>query len=85
MPWYHYGDTCRYIAITFSFLASNIPKNADPEGTTPPGTQQKPAETGLYYLNSRYYDPEVGRFINADKYATTDIDDILRYWRYFEC
>ena len=23
-------------------------------------------ETGLYYLASRYYDPEVGRFINAD-------------------
>ncbi len=23
-------------------------------------------ESGLYYLNSRYYDPEVGRFINAD-------------------
>ena len=23
-------------------------------------------ETGLYYLQSRYYDPEVGRFINAD-------------------
>ena len=23
-------------------------------------------ETGLYYLNSRYYDPEVGRFVNAD-------------------
>ncbi len=23
-------------------------------------------ETGLYYLNSRYYDPEVCRFINAD-------------------
>ncbi len=23
-------------------------------------------ETGLYFLNSRYYDPEVGRFINAD-------------------
>ena len=28
------------------------------------------AETGWYYLNSRYYDPEVKRFINAD---TTDI------------
>ena len=27
-------------------------------------------ETGLYCLNSRYYDPETGRFINAD---TTDI------------
>ena len=24
------------------------------------------AETGLYYLNSRYYDPKVGRFLNAD-------------------
>ncbi len=23
-------------------------------------------ETGLYYLQSRYYDPEVGRFINVD-------------------
>ena len=23
-------------------------------------------ETGLYYLNSRYYDPEVGRFLNID-------------------
>lgn len=23
-------------------------------------------ETGLYYLASRYYDPEVGGFINAD-------------------
>jgi len=23
-------------------------------------------ETGLYYLQSRYYDPETGRFINAD-------------------
>ncbi len=23
-------------------------------------------ETGLYYLNSRYYDPEIGRFVNAD-------------------
>jgi len=28
-------------------------------------------ETGFYYLNSRYYDPAVGRFINADSYATT--------------
>ena len=23
-------------------------------------------ETGFYYLNSRYYDPEVRRFVNAD-------------------
>lgn len=28
-------------------------------------------ETGLYYLQSRYYDPEICRFINADIYPTT--------------
>jgi len=28
-------------------------------------------ETGLYYLQSRYYSPEVGRFINADGLAST--------------
>ena len=33
-------------------------------------------ETGLYYLNSRYYDPEVGRFINAD---TTDVLENAQY------
>ena len=29
------------------------------------------ADTGFYYLNARYYDPETGRFINADGYAST--------------
>ena len=28
-------------------------------------------ETGMYYLQSRYYNPRWGRFINADAYATT--------------
>ncbi len=28
-------------------------------------------ETGFYYLNSRYYDPKIGRFINADSYVST--------------
>lgn len=27
--------------------------------------------TGLYYLQSRYYDPEIGRFISADAYVST--------------
>lgn len=29
-------------------------------------------ETGLYYLNSRYYDAELGRFINADSLDNLD-------------
>jgi len=33
--------------------------------------KSNPVETGFYYLNSRYYDPAVGRFINADGYAST--------------
>ncbi len=28
------------------------------------------SETGLYYLNSRYYDPQTGRFISADDTST---------------
>ena len=32
-------------------------------------------ETGLYYVSSRYYDPEIGRWINAD--SIIGVDDIL--------
>ena len=35
------------------------------------------AETGFYYLQSRYYDPEIGRFIDADSYASTDATGLL--------
>ena len=35
-------------------------------------------ETGLYYLNSRYYDPEIGRFINPDAIAVLS-GDITTY------
>lgn len=40
-------------------------------GTTTQGTYQSSADTGLYYLNSRYYDANTGRFINADGYIQT--------------
>ena len=29
------------------------------------------SETGFYYLNTRYYDAVIGRFINADEYVST--------------
>ena len=35
------------------------------------------SETGFYYLQSRYYDPENHRFINADTYASTDSSDAI--------
>jgi len=33
-------------------------------------------ETGLYYLRSRYYDPQVGRFISEDSYEGTIINPL---------
>ena len=38
------------------------------------GTQQNPAETGYYHLKSRYYNPELCRFINADSVDVLDED-----------
>ncbi len=42
-------------------------------------------ETGLYYLQSRYYDPEIGRFINADTYATTNTTGIINTNMFVYC
>ena len=41
-------------------------------------------ETGLYYLQSRYYNPEIGRFINADGAPSTG-DGILEKNMYTYC
>ena len=41
-------------------------------------------ETGFYYLQSRYYDPEVGRFINADGLVSTG-QGVLGYNMYAYC
>ena len=40
-------------------------------------------ETGFYYLNSRYYDPEIGRFINAD--GLIDQSSVLGYNLFAYC
>ena len=42
------------------------------------------AETGLYYLNSRYYNPEWGRFINADGMISTG-QGLLAHNMYVYC
>jgi len=41
-------------------------------------------ETGLYYCNSRYYDPETGRWINADGFVSTG-QGVLGYNMYAYC
>ena len=41
-------------------------------------------DTGLYYLQSRYYNPTTGRFINADGYVSTGTG-LLGYNMYAYC
>ena len=41
-------------------------------------------ETGLYYVSSRYYDPEIGRFINADSQLNQK-DSILGFNMFAYC
>lgn len=41
-------------------------------------------ETGFYYLNSRYYDPETGRFLNADTLLNMK-DSVLGYNMFMYC
>ena len=40
-------------------------------------------ETNLYYLQSRYYDPALGRFINADNVALLGADGTLTGYNLF--
>ena len=42
-------------------------------------------ETGFYYLQSRYYDPEIGRFINADGEISDVGGDIRGYNLFAYC
>jgi len=43
-------------------------------------------ETNLYYLQSRYYNPEVGRFVNCDEVSYLEINELwLSYNLYAYC
>ena len=42
-------------------------------------------ETGFYYVSSRYYDPEIGRWINADGELSEVGGDILGYNLFAYC
>ena len=42
-------------------------------------------ETGLYYLQSRYYNPEIGRFLNSDNFMSKPGNNILGNNTYSYC
>ena len=45
------------------------------------------SETGFYYVSSRYYDPEIGRWINADipETLTKDFENFAQYNLFAYC
>ena len=43
------------------------------------------AETGFYYVSSRYYDPEIGRFISADGKISSVGGEVRAYNLYSYC
>ena len=43
------------------------------------------ADLGWYYLQSRYYDPQTGRFINGDEVAYLGMDKSISYNLYAYC
>jgi RHS repeat-associated protein len=66
LVWYQYDPWGKILSITGS-MATTL-------GTLNPLTYRgyvHDHETGLYYLQSRYYNPEWGRFLNADALVAT--------------
>lgn len=50
-----------------------------------PGTYISPAETGFYLTGTRYYDPEIGRFVNADSAVSGTGESVQGYNLYSYC
>ena len=72
---------------TWGELLSVTGSKADTVGTLNPFRYRGycyDTETGLYYLNSRYYDPVTQRFVNGDGYASTG-QGILGYNMFAYC
>lgn len=63
---------------TYDYDAFGVEKNPDPKDTNVfrYGGQYFDIETGTYYLQARYYDPAIGRFISADSYPGKDNDPL---------
>ncbi|MCA9368356.1 hypothetical protein KC887_08965, partial [Candidatus Kaiserbacteria bacterium] len=48
------------------YYAFGAQREIGPVATDHRFTGQKQDDTGLYYYNARYYDPEIGHFISPD-------------------
>lgn len=84
----------RYVYDTWGNTISILDDEGDPITDTSSIAVQNPfryrsyyydAETGFYYVSSRYYDSEIGRWINADNRISGVGGDILGYNMFVYC
>ncbi|MCB9139742.1 MAG: alpha/beta fold hydrolase [Caldilineaceae bacterium] len=72
LHWNHLGSTVMETSAAGSVLTDQkyypfgAQRDAGPVATDHRFTGQKQDESGLYYYNARYYDPEIGQFISPD-------------------
>ncbi|MCB0044616.1 MAG: RHS repeat-associated core domain-containing protein, partial [Caldilineaceae bacterium] len=72
LHWNHLGSTVMETSAAGSVLTDQkyypfgAQRDAGPVVTDHRFTGQKQDESGLYYYNARYYDPEIGHFISPD-------------------
>ena len=74
-----------YVYDSWGKLVSISGSQADTIGETNPFRYRGyyyDTETGFYYVSSRYYDPEVGRWINADA-VVPDVGDSMQGYNLF--
>ena len=69
-------ELTKYTGRSLGFLDSSSRERFSLWGPFPraefaPDSYRVSCETGLYYLQTRYYNPELGRFINADVLIST--------------
>jgi RHS repeat-associated protein len=75
-----YSDSEEYFEIKYLSWGSDQPNTPD-LGTSFKYTGQRQAEAGLYFYNARWYDPKIGRFIQADT-VIPEPDNPLAWDRY---
>ena len=79
-------DAAGSVVALYAYDAFGVPKQATGKKNNPYryAGYAYDEETGLYYLKARYYDAEIGRFLQRDTYAG-DEKDPLSLHRYTYC
>ena len=82
--WYRYDAWGRIVSSTNVVHSENIYRTISRANPFRYRGYYYDYDLGLYYLNSRYYDPNTGRFLNADGYINAN-GDLIGFNMYAYC